>query len=190
MKIIHTYFKEVFLFRPELYKDTRGSFTEAFKQNTFEKIVGRKIDFCQDNCTTSRKGVIRGLHYQLPPFSQSKLVSVIQGKVLDVVVDIRKGSPTFGRHFTQELSAGNKLQLFIPRGFAHGYITISEDSIFMYKVDNYYQPNSEGGIAVDDPEVDIDWLIPKRDWIQSDKDLNHPQIKEAILFNYNDNLYV
>ena len=162
---------------------------ETYKQKTFEKLIGRKIEFCQDNRTTSRKGVLRGLHYQLPPFSQSKLVSVLKGNVLDVVVDIRKGSPTFGRHFTQELSDQNHFQLFIPRGFAHGYITLSQTSIFQYKADNYYHPQSEGSIAPNDPDLQIDWKLPESKWILSDKDKNHPQLKNALLFNYKQNLY-
>lgn len=189
MTAIPTLFKEVFLLKPELHKDTRGSFMEAYKQKAFEKLIGRKIDFCQDNYTTSKKGVLRGLHYQLPPFSQSKLVSVLRGTVLDIVVDIRKGSPTFGRHFTQELSAENQLQLFVPRGFAHGYITLSEDSIFMYKVDNYYQPDSEGSIAPDDPDLGIDWKFPKSEWIRSEKDQKHPSLSKAPLFDYKQDVY-
>ena len=189
MTLIPTLFKEVFLLKPELHKDTRGSFMEAYKQKAFEKLIGRKIDFCQDNYTNSKKGVLRGLHYQLPPFSQSKLVSVLRGTVLDVVVDIRKGSPTFGRHYTQELTAENQLQLFVPRGFAHGYITLSEDSIFMYKVDNYYHLLSEGSFAADDPDLGIDWKLPKSEWIRSEKDQKHPSLSEANLFNYNQDLY-
>jgi dTDP-4-dehydrorhamnose 3,5-epimerase len=189
MTLIPTLFKEVFLLKPELHNDTRGSFMEAYKQKAFEKLIGRKIDFCQDNYTTSKKGVLRGLHYQLPPFSQSKLVSVLCGSVLDVVVDIRKGSPTFGRHFTQELSAENQLQLFVPRGFAHGYITLSEDSIFMYKVDNYYHPLTEGSFAADDPDLGIDWKLPKSEWIRSEKDQKHPSLSKASLFDYKQDLY-
>ena len=189
MTAIPTLFKEVFLLKLELHKDTRGSFWEAYRQKAFEQRIGRKIDFCQDNYSNSKKGVLRGLHYQLPPFSQSKLVSVLRGTVLDVVVDIRKGSPTFGRHFSQELSAENQLQLFVPRGFAHGYITLSEDSIFMYKVDNYYQPDSEGSIAPDAPDLGIDWKLPKSEWIRSEKDQKHPSLSEANLFDYKQDLY-
>ena len=118
------------------------------------------------------------------------MVSVLRGTVLDVVVDIRKGSPTFGKYFTQELSAENQLQLFVPRGFAHGYITLSEDSIFMYKVDNYYHPDSEGSIAPDDPDLGIDWKLPKTEWIRSEKDQKHPQLKNALPFDFKQNLYV
>ena len=145
--------------------------------------------FCQDNLTHSKKGVLRGSHYQLTPFSQTKLVSVIQGSILDVVVDIRKNSPTFGQYFSFELSAENQLQLFIPRGFAHGFITLSETSIFIYKVDQYYNFASEGSIVPDDPALGIDWQIPQSEWIQSEKDKNHPTLEEAPLFDYNIDLY-
>ena len=189
MTAIPTVFREVFLLKTELYQDIRGGFKEVYKQKAFEKLISKKIDFCQDNNTASRKGALRGLHYQLPPYSQSKLVYVTRGTVLDVVVDIRKGSPTFGRHFSQELSAENQLQLFIPRGFAHGYITLSEDSIFMYKVYNYYHPFSEGSIAADDPDLGIDWKLPKSEWIRSEKDENHASLSKANLFDYKQDLY-
>lgn len=189
MIAIPTLFKEVFLLKPKLHTDERGSFMESFNQKDFEKRIGKKIEFCQDNHTLSKKGVLRGLHYQLPPFAQSKLVRVIQGTVLDVVVDIRKGSSTFGQYFSQELSAENQLQLFVPRGFAHGYITLSETSIFQYKVDQYYHPESEGSIAPDDPTLAIDWQLSKAEWILSEKDLEHPLLADVVQFNYNDNLY-
>ncbi len=190
MQTIPTLFKEVLLLESKVYKDQRGSFSEQYNRFDFYKAVGDKIDFCQNNLAHSKKGVLRGLHYQLYPHAQSKLVSVIQGTVLDVVVDIRKGSPTFGKHFTQELSDQNNLQLYIPRGFAHGYITLSETSIFHYKVDNYYHPQSEGSIAPNDPELDIDWVLPETEWIQSEKDRMHPHLKNALLFDYKQNLYV
>ena len=189
MTAIPTLFKEVWLLKPIQHTDLRGSFMESFNQNNFEDATGKQIQFCQDNQTFSKKGVLRGLHYQLPPFSQSKLVGVLQGKVLDVVVDIRKGSPTFGQHFTQELSAENQLQLFIPKGFAHGYITLTETSLFTYKVYQYYHPESEGSIAPNDPTLAIDWQLPQEEWIQSEKDTKHPFLVEAPLFNYKDNLY-
>ena len=190
MTIIPTVFKEVLLLKPEIYFDARGSFSEHFLSKGFQEAVGKQINFCQDNLTHSKKGVLRGLHYQLPPHSQSKLVSVIQGGVLDVVVDIRKGSPTFGQHFSKELTDENQLQLFIPKGFAHGYITLSEYSIFLYKVDQYYHPENEGNIAPNDPALGIDWRMPEKKWIQSDKDKMHPKLKDAILFDYKKNLYV
>lgn len=190
MIVIPTLFKEVLLIKPQLNIDLRGSFMESFNQKDFEKFTGNEISFCQDNQTFSKKGVLRGLHYQLPPFSQSKMVSVIQGTVLDVVVDIRKGSPTFGNHFCQELSCDNRLRLFIPRGFAHGYITLSETSTFLYKVDQYYYPKSEGSIAPDDPVLAIDWQLPKSEWIQSEKDKKHPPLADALLFDFKNDFYV
>ena len=189
MKIKTTPFKEVFILEPTVHFDERGSFMESFNTDVFEKAVGRKINFCQDNQTFSKKGVLRGLHYQQPPFSQSKLVWVIQGQVLDIVVDIRKGAPTFGQHFSVVLSDENKRQLFIPRGFAHGFITLSETSIFSYKVDQYYNAQSEGSIAPDDPNLGIDWQLPQKEWIQSLKDQNHPPMAEAPLFDFNEDLY-
>ena len=190
MQTICCFFKEVFLIKPNSYIDKRGSFSEQYNFFDFIKATGSEVNFCQDNLTHSKKGVLRGLHYQLYPDSQSKLVSVIQGTVLDVVLDIRKGSPTFGKHFTQELSDQNNFQLFIPRGFAHGYITLSETSIFHYKVDNNYSPQSEVGIAPNDTKLGIDWILPETKWIQSDKDRKHPDLKDAILFDYKKNLYV
>ena len=190
MQGISTLFKEVFLLKPKIHKDYRGSLSEHYNHSDLIKAIGIEIDFIQDNLTYSKKGVLRGLHFQRYPNTQSKLVSVIKGSVLDVVVDIRKGSPTFGKHFTQELSDQNNLQLFIPRGFAHGYITLSENSIVHYKVDNFYHPQSEGSIAPNDPELGIDWILPETEWIQSDKDQKHPQLKDAILFDYKQNLYV
>ena len=189
MIIKTTPFKEIFILEPKVHLDERGSFTESFNKKKVEKALGRKTTFCQDNQTFSKKGVLRGLHYQLPPFSQTKLVQVVQGKVLDVVVDIRKGSPTFGQHFSCELSAENQLQLFIPRGFAHGFITLSETSIFMYKVDQFYNFDSEGSIMPNDPFLRIDWQIIESEWIQSQKDKNHPTLAEASLFDYNKDLY-
>jgi len=189
MNIKTTPFKEVFIFGPNVNLDERGSFMESFNERKVEKALGRKTTFCQDNLTHSKKGVLRGLHYQLPPFSQTKLVQVLKGSVLDVVVDVRKGSPTFGQHFSCELSAENQLQLFIPRGFAHGFITLSETSIFIYKVDQYYNFESEGSIAPDDPALGIDWKIPTSEWIQSNKDKKHPALKAAPFFDYNTDLY-
>ena len=190
MQVISTFLKEIFLLKPKIFKDNRGSFLEQYQRLEFNKAIGREINFCQNNLVYSKKGVLRGLHYQLNPYAQSKLVSVSQGTVLDVVLDVRKGSPTFGKHFTQELSDQNHFHLFIPRGFAHGYITLSKTSVFHYKVDNYYHPQSEGSISPNDPELQIDWKFPESEWIQSDKDQNHPQLKDAPLFNYKHNLYV
>ena len=189
MSFITTPFKEVFVLKPEVHSDERGFFMENFNAKKIEKVTGRRISFCQDNEAFSKKGVLRGLHYQLPPFSQSKLVRAIQGKVLDVIVDIRKDSPTFGKYFSCELSAENKLQVFIPRGFAHGYITLSETSIFSYKVDQFYNLESEGSINPEDPSLGIDWKLPQSEWIQSKKDKKHPNLSEAKLFDYNEALY-
>ena len=167
-----------------IFYDERGSFSPL---SLFEL----DKEWKQSNISVNpKKFTLRGLHYQLPPFSQSKLVGVLQGKVLDVVVDIRKGSPNFGQHFTQELSAENQLQLFIPKGFAHGYITLTETSLFTYKVDQYYHPESEGSIAPNDPTLAIDWQLPQEEWIQSEKDKTHPQLDQAPLFDFNQNLYV
>ena len=185
MNTITTTFKEVFILKPNVHLDERGSFMESFNKDFFEKSIDRKIVFLQDNETFSKKGVLRGLHYQLPPFSQSKLVRVIQGTVLDIIVDIRQGSPTLGHHFSCELSEENQLQLFIPRGFAHGYITLSETSIFAYKVDQYYNFSSEGSINPNDPSLGIDWQLPESKWIQSEKDKKHPMLAEATLFDFN-----
>ena len=189
MELIATLFKEVLLFKSKIHKDNRGSFSEQYHRKNLSKEIGIEIDFIQDNITHSKKGVLRGLHYQLYPYTQSKLVSVIKGTVLDVVVDIRKGSPTFGEHFTQELSDKNHFQLFIPRGFAHGFITLSETSIFLYKVDQYYNVQSEVSIAPDDPALGIDWLIPQSEWIQSNRDRKHLMLSEGPLFDYNEDLY-
>ena len=189
MNIKTTPFKEVFILKPKVHLDERGYFTESYNEKEIEKVLGRKIGFCQDNQTFSKKGVLRGLHYQLPPFSQSKLVRVIEGKVLDIIVDIRKGSPTFGQHYSCELSAENQLQIFIPRGFAHGYITLSESSIFSYKVDNYYNKESEGSIAFDDPKLGIDWLLDPFTFLISEKDKLHPNLDQAQCFDFKKSLY-
>ena len=158
---------------------------ESFNEREVENLLGRKTAFCQDNHTFSKKGVLRGLHYQLPPFSQTKLVRVIQGKVLDVVVDIRKGSATFGKSVVVELSEENKYQLFVPQGFAHGYITLSDEAIFCYKVDNYYNKESERGIIYNDETLNIDWKFPSKNLIISEKDKLQPTLKDADLFEPN-----
>ena len=189
MKIESTEFKEVIIFNNQNYDDLRGSFKESFRLDKIELAIKRKIYFCQDNLAQSKKGVIRGLHYQMLPHSQSKLVSVIKGKVLDVIIDIRKGSPTFGKHISVELTDTNHKYIFIPRGFAHGYITLSESSIFHYKVDNYYDKASEGSIFFDDPKLEIDWILPRFEWIVSEKDMNHPSLEDALLFDYKNDLY-
>ena len=189
MTLLSKYFQGVFPLKPKVSNDERGSFSEHYVSKILEQKVGEKISFCQDNITHSKRGVLRGLHYQLPPHSQSKLVSVIQGKVLVIVVDIRKGSPTFGMHISKELSAENQLQLFISRGFAHGFITLSEISIFHYKVDQYYHPKSEASISPNDPDLGINWNIPETEWIQSEKDKKYSTLSQASVFDFKDDLY-
>ena len=160
MTIYPTALPEVLLIQPNKFEDKRGWFIESFRKDLLEDAVGHTLDFCQDNLAKSSCGVIRGLHYQMPPHAQSKLVSVLQGSVVDVVVDIREGSPHFGEHLAVELSAENQKQLFIPRGFAHGYACLSETALLSYKVDSHYNKTSEASIAFDDPQLAIDWQIP------------------------------
>lgn len=172
----------VYVIEPKVFNDDRGYFFEAFKQEEFEKNVC-PIKFVQDNESKSSYGVLRGLHYQKGEFSQAKLVRVIRGKVLDVAVDIRKSSPTFGKHVMVELSEDNKRQLFIPRGFAHGFLVLSKEAIFTYKVDNVYAPQSEASIRYDDPTINIEWPINKADILTSEKDLKGKSFEEADLFD-------
>ena len=188
MNIIKTSIPEVLIIEPKVFNDARGYFFESFSQSKFENGVINTL-FVQDNESKSVYGVLRGLHYQLPPFAQSKLVRVVSGKVLDVAVDIRKGSPTFGRYVSAELSSENKLMMFIPRGFAHGFVVMSEECIFQYKCDNYYSPANEGALSWNDPQVNIDWVIPLQDIILSDKDRSQPLLDEARLFDYKTDLY-
>ena len=168
MKIIETAIEGVVIIEPRLFKDERGYFFESFSQREFEEKI-RKISFVQDNESKSSYGVLRGLHFQKPPYAQSKLVRVIKGAVLDVAVDIRKGSPTFGKHVAVELTEENHLQLFIPRGFAHGFSVLSQEVIFQYKCDNFYAPQSEGALAWDDSDLNINWRIPTNQIILSEK---------------------
>lgn len=189
MNIIKTNIPEVIIIEPRIFQDDRGYFFESYSEKLFHKEV-RTVDFVQDNESKSSYGVIRGLHFQRPPHCQSKLVRVIKGKVLDVAVDIRKGSPTFGQYVAVELSEENKRQLFVPRGFAHGFSVLSEEAIFQYKCDNFYAPTYEGAIAWDDPDLGIDWQIPMDKAIISSKDQTHPTLKECEwLFDYNMPLY-
>ena len=185
MKFIKTNIPDVILCEPTVIKDERGYFFESFKKEMFEKFIGSEVNFCQDNEAKSTKGVLRGLHYQLPPFAQSKLVSVISGKALDIAVDIRKGSATFGQHVAVELSGENKRQLFVPAGFAHGYVVLSDEAIFSYKVDNYYHKESERGIIFNDPELQIDWKLPLKELIISEKDKIQPTFNKADVFEIN-----
>jgi len=170
---------DVVLIEPTLHGDSRGYFVETFRQDLFEEAVGYQVNFIQDNESKSTKGVLRGLHYQLPPYTQAKLVRVIEGSVLDVAVDIRKSSPTFGQYVTAELTAENKHQLFVPHGFAHGFIVLSDSATFTYKVDNYYAPEHDRGIAFDDNDLDIDWQLPLELLQLSDKDKSHPALANA-----------
>ena len=176
-----TFIKDVFVIEPKVFKDSRGYFFEAWKQQEFTDNIGA-VNFIQDNESKSSFGVLRGLHYQKGEFSQAKLVRVIKGTVLDVAVDIRRSSPTFGKHIMVELSEENKRQLFIPRGFAHGFLVMSDEAIFTYKVDNVYAPQAEAGIRWNDPALGIDWPIDPKQVLTSDKDLVQPLLKDAWLF--------
>ena len=181
MKFIPQSIPDVLLIKPKIYDDNRGYFYETFRKDFLENIIGYSINFCQDNESKSSKGVIRGLHYQIGSYSQSKLVRVICGRVLDVAVDIRKSSPTFGQHVAfVELSSSNKHQLFIPRGFAHGFIVLSDTARFAYKVDNYYSPEHDRGIAFNDEDIGIKWRIPDLNIIFSEKDKMLPKLKNAV----------
>mgnify|MGYP002438741864 FL=1 len=177
MEIIKTNIEGVIIIEPRIFKDDRGYFFESFSQREFEEKVC-KTTFVQDNESKSSYGVLRGLHFQKPPFAQSKLVRVIKGAVLDVAVDIRKGSPTFGQYVSVELTGDNHRQFFIPRGFAHGFSVLSEEVIFQYKCDNLYAPQYEGAIAWDDPDLNIDWRIPIEEVVLSEKDSKHPKLKD------------
>ena len=170
----------VILIEPTLYGDNRGYFIETHRQDLLEEALGYKVNFVQDNESKSSKGVLRGLHYQIPPYTQAKLVRAIEGSVLDIVVDIRKSSPTFGQHVAIELTAENKHQIFIPHGFAHGFIVLSDSATFSYKVDNYYSPEHERGIAFDDKNLAINWHIPLKDIELSNKDKSLPSLSDAI----------
>ncbi len=191
MKFIRTHIPEIVVCEPIIHGDERGYFVETFRQDELEEFIGYKINFCQDNESKSSKGVLRGLHYQLAPYAQTKLVRVIQGKVLDVAVDIRKGSPTFGKYVVIELSSENKKQLLVPRGFAHGFVVLENNSVFAYKVDNYYSPEYDRGIAFDDDNLGIDWIVDNEELKLSDKDKKQPKLNQTNdLFDYEINYYV
>lgn len=184
MRVMETAIPGVVIFEPQVFGDARGYFFERFSQRQFDETAG-PVRFVQDNESKSHYGVLRGLHFQKGDFAQAKLVCVVQGRVLDVAVDIRRGSPTFGRHVAAELSGENKRLLFIPRGFAHGFAVLSEEAIFQYKCDNYYAPGNEGGIAWDDPALAIDWQLPAGDILLSEKDRRNPLLEDAPeLFEY------
>ena len=189
MKFTRTNIPDVVVCEPKIHGDNRGYFVETFKDDKLEEFLGYKINFCQDNESKSSKGVLRGLHYQLPPFAQTKLVRVIQGKVLDVAVDIRKGSPTFGKYVAVELSGKNKKQMLVPRGFAHGFVVLEDDTIFAYKVDNYYNQENDRGIAFDNSDIGINWQLNKNELLLSDKDKKQPKLNQAEIFEYGINYY-
>ena len=190
MKFTRTAIEDVVIIEPKVHGDHRGYFVETYRKDKLEEFLGYSIDFCQDNESKSKKGVLRGLHYQLPPYAQTKLVRVIKGKVLDVAVDIRKGSPTFGEYVAVELSEENKKQLLVPRGFAHGFVVLEDDTIFAYKVDSYYSPECDRGIAYNDPDIAIDWQLPQEELLLSEKDTKQPRLNETSdLFEYGVNYY-
>ena len=179
MKLTPQSIKDVILIEPTIVGDDRGYFAETFRQDLLEEAIGYKVNFVQDNESKSIKGVLRGLHYQLPPFTQAKLVRVIEGNVLDIALDIRKSSPTFGQHVSLELTAQNKYQLFVPHGFAHGFVVLSDSATFTYMVDNYYAPEHDRGIAFDDEQLKIDWQLSAEELQLSDKDKTHPTIENT-----------
>ena len=189
MKVIKTAIEDVVIIEFDVFGDARGYFFESYSQKKFDEQV-RPVKFVQDNESKSKYGVLRGLHFQKGKHAQSKLVRVVKGRVLDVAVDIRKGSPTFGKYVAVELTEDNHRQLFVPRGFAHGFSVLSEEAIFQYKCDNLYAPQSEGAIAWNDPDIGIDWQLPAEDVLLSAKDAAHPMLKDSEdLFNYNTDYY-
>ena len=190
MTFTRTAIPDVVIIEPKVHGDSRGYFVETFVSNKLEEFLGYQINFCQDNESKSSKGVLRGLHYQLPPYAQTKLVRVISGRVLDVAVDIRKNSPTFGKYVAVELSGENKKQLLIPRGFAHGFVVLEDDTVFAYKVDNYYSPECDRGIAFDDKNLNIDWILNHDELNLSAKDTKQPKLNETNdLFEFGVNYY-
>jgi len=190
MNFIRTEIPDVVICEPVVHGDERGYFVETYRQDKLDAFLGYKIRFIQDNESKSSKGVLRGLHYQLAPAAQTKLVRVIQGSVLDVAVDIRKGSPTFEKHVAIELNAKNKRQLLVPRGFAHAFVVLEDDTVFAYKVDNYYSPENDRGISFDDDALNIDWKLDREILKLSEKDLKQPKLAETEdLFDYGINYY-
>ncbi len=177
MNIINTIIEGVYIIEPRIFEDERGYFFESFSQREFDEKIG-PIRFVQDNESKSCYGVMRGLHFQRPPFTQSKLVRCVKGAVLDVAVDIRKGSPTYGQHVAVELTEDNHLSVFLPKGMAHGFAVISETAVFQYKCDEFYHPESDGGISIFDDSLNIDWRIPSDNVVLSEKDTKHPLLKD------------
>lgn len=189
MRVIGTSIPDVAIVEPEVFGDVRGYFFESYSQRRFDEAV-RPVRFVQDNESKSRYGVLRGLHFQKGEYAQSKLVRVVAGRVLDVAVDIRRGSPTFGKYVAVELTAENRRQLFIPRGFAHGFSVLSEEAVFQYKCDNPYAPQAEGAVAWDDPDIGIDWRLPAEAILLSAKDAANQRLRDAAdLFDYNKDYY-
>ncbi len=189
MEVIKTDIEGVVIIEPRIFKDSRGYFFESYSKKEFDEKV-RPVNFVQDNESCSTRGVMRGLHFQRPPFTQSKLVRCVKGAVLDVAVDIRKGSTTFGRYVAVELTEDNHRQFFVPRGFAHGFAVLSDIAVFQYKCDNYYHPEADGGISIQDTSLGIDWHLDPSQAILSDKDLRHPLLKDFDTpFDYNIDLY-
>ena len=190
MKFTRTAIPDVIVIEPKVHGDDRGYFVETFRADKLQEFLGYKINFCQDNESKSSRGVLRGLHYQLHPAAQTKLVRVISGRVLDVAVDIRKGSPTFGQHIAVELSSENKKQLLVPRGFAHGFVVLEDDTVFAYKVDNYYSPENDRGILFSDEALDIDWQVPLNELNLSAKDKVQPTLEDTQdIFDYGVDYY-
>ena len=179
MNVIKTEIEGLLILEPKIFGDSRGYFYESYNKQRFEEVTGLNINFVQDNQSKSCYGVLRGLHFQKPPYAQSKLVRCVKGQILDISVDIRKSSPTFGKYAAVELTEDNHRQLFIPHGFAHGFVVLSDEAIFQYKCDNFYHKESEGAVAWNDPEINIDWTIPFDDVILSDKDKVNPLLKDA-----------
>lgn len=189
MEVIKTDIEGVVIIKPRIFTDARGYFYESYSKREFDEKV-RPVDFVQDNQSCSTRGVMRGLHFQRPPFTQSKLVRCVKGAVVDVAVDIRKGSPTYGKYVAVELTEENHLQFFVPRGFAHGFAVLSDVAVFQYKCDNYYAPEADGGISIEDTSLGIDWKMSLKDAILSDKDKRHPLLKDFDSpFDINVNLY-
>lgn len=178
INVVETAIPGVLIIEPKAFGDARGYFMESFNAREFAEKTGLEVSFVQDNLSKSRRGVLRGLHFQRPPFAQSKLVGVVKGRVLDVAVDIRKGSATYGQHVAVELTEENHKQMFIPRGFAHGFAVLSEEAIFQYKCDAFYAPEAEGGISILDASLGIDWGLPMAEAILSEKDTQHPLFKD------------
>lgn len=180
MEVIKTAIEGVLIIEPKIWGDDRGYFFESYSAREFAEKTGLNITFVQDNESKSRYGVLRGLHFQLPPYTQSKLVRCVKGRVLDIAVDIRKGSPTYGKWVSCELTEDNHRQFFVPKGMAHGFCVLSEEAVFQYKCDDFYHPEAEGGIAWDDPDIAVQWPLPSEDISLSERDKHHPSFKEFI----------